>query len=425
MMKTISIVGLLWGDEGKGKIVDLLSERADIVVRYQGGTNAGHTVYYQGEAIALHLVPSGIFNKNTICVIGNGCVVDLGCLIDEIACLEKRGIDVRERLRISKRAHITFPFHIFEDKRSEEIRGGGKIGTTARGIGPSYTDKSSRLGIRIGDLLHPELFKVKLKAHFDAKQAVREHFEEERILEEYAQIAETLKCCFIDAVSFLNKRIDKGDRVLFEGAQGTLLDIDLGTYPFVTSSNPTVGGVSTGTGVPPSKIGKVIGVAKAYATRVGAGPFPTEFEERFQDEFRTSAKEFGATTGRPRKCGWFDTVAIGYACMVNGVSSIILTKLDCLSGFKVLKICVGYASKKGTPLASFPSHIDEVALATPVYEEISGWQEEIQGVTDEQQLPPAARQYISRLEELLNVNVALISTGPDRNDIIVREELWS
>ncbi len=357
-------------------------------------------------------------------MIGNGCVIDLKCLADEIALLEERGINVRDRLRISKRAHITFPFHIFQDKRSEEIRGTGKIGTTARGIGPSYTDKSSRLGIRIVDMLHPEHLAEKLEAHFAAKQAVREKFKDENVLEEYITIAGTLKSCFIDTVSFLNERIDKGDRVLFEGAQGTLLDIDLGTYPFVTSSNPTVGGVSTGTGVPSGKISKVIGIAKAYATRVGAGPFPTEFEEHFQDRFRKSAKEYGATTGRPRKCGWFDTVAIGYACMVNGVSSIVLTKLDCLSGVETLKICVGYTSEKGEPLSSFPSHIDELAHVTAVYEDITGWQEDIRGVTDEHQLPRAAQRYIGRLEELLNVNVAIISTGPHRNDIIVRETIW-
>jgi adenylosuccinate synthase len=423
-MKTIAVIGLLWGDEGKGKIVDLLSEHADIVVRYQGGTNAGHTVCYRDETIALHLVPSGIFNKDTICVIGNGCVVDLRCLVDEITLLEDRGIDVRDRLRISRRAHITFPFHILQDKRSEEIRGSGKIGTTARGIGPSYTDKSSRLGIRIDDMLHPEELKMKLKALWTTKPAVREQWKEERVFDEYIRIAETLKPCFTDTVSFLNERIDKGSRVLFEGAQGTLLDVDLGTYPFVTSSNPTIGGVATGTGVPPRKIGKVVGVAKAYATRVGAGPFPTEFEEHFQEQFRLSAKEFGATTGRPRKCGWFDTVAIRYACMVNGVSSMVLTKLDCLSGVGTLKICVGYRSEKREPLSSFPSHRDELAHLTPVYEEIPGWQEAVEGVTEEHKLPEAARAYIRRLEELLDVRIALISTGPGRNDIIMREALW-
>lgn len=423
-MKTLSVVGLLWGDEGKGKIVDLLSEQADIVVRYQGGTNAGHTVYYQGEAIALHLIPSGIFNKKTVCVIGNGCVVDLKCLADEIAHLEKLGIAVRDRLWISKRAHITFPFHLFQDKRSEELRGGEKIGTTVRGIGPSYSDKTSRLGIRIGDLLYPEQFRTKLKTNLDARPDVRKAFTEACLLEEYLALAEELKSCFIDTVSFLNERIARGSRVLFEGAQGTLLDIDLGTYPYVTSSNPTVGGVATGTGVPPGKIDRVIGIAKAYATRVGAGPFPTEFEAAFQDTFRASANEFGATTGRPRKCGWFDTVAIRYACMVNGVTSMVVTKLDCLSGVEVLKVCTGYTSAQGTPLISFPSHIEELAHVVPVYEEMSGWQDRIQGITEERQLPRAAQHYIGRLEELLKVHVALVSTGPDRNDIIVREPLW-
>ncbi len=424
MMKTISVIGLHWGDEGKGKIVDLLSEHADIVVRYQGGTNAGHTVHYNGEEIALHLVPSGIFRKKVICVIGSGCVIDLGCLAEEIKLLEERGITVRNRLRISKRAHVTFPFHLLEDKSCEERRGGGKIGTTARGIGPTYTDKASRSGIRIGDLLHEEYFRTRLKGLIDAKEATGIQCREAEIVENYLEIAKNLAGCFADTVWFLNSEIEKGSRVLFEGAQGTLLDMDLGTYPFVTSSNPTTGGISTGTGVAPKRIDKVIGVAKAYATRVGAGPFPTEFEAPFEEAFRASAKEFGATTGRPRKCGWFDAMAIGYACMVNGVSSMVLTKLDCLSGVEVLKICVGYAHRDGKPLTSYPSHIEELRRVVPVYEEMPGWHEKIDGITDAEHLPAPARHYVNRLEELLKVKIGLISTGPERDDVIVRETLW-
>lgn len=423
-MKTISVVGLHWGDEGKGKIVDLLSEHADIVVRYQGGTNAGHTVHHGGEEIALHLVPSGIFRKRTTCVIGSGCVVDLECLAREIRLLEERGLEVRDRLLISKRAHVTFPFHLVEDKRSEERKGGEKIGTTARGIGPTYTDKASRSGIRIGDLLYPEYFRMRLTAQINAKGASGAQIDERSVFDEYMAIAEDLKSCFIDTVWFLNERIERGSRVLFEGAQGTLLDIDLGTYPFVTSSNPTAGGISTGTGIAPCRIDRIIGVAKAYATRVGAGPFPTEFEGHFQEEFRASAKEFGATTGRPRKCGWFDAMAIEYALMVNGVSSLVLTKLDCLSGVESLKICVGYATEDGRRLSSFPSHIEELAHIVPVYEEMPGWKEAIRGVTDEQQLPPEARQYVERIEELLSVKVGIVSTGPEREDIIMRQMLW-
>ncbi len=423
-MNTIAVIGLLWGDEGKGKIVDLLGEGADIIVRYQGGTNAGHTVYHNGSPLVLHLIPSGIFNKKVICVIGNGCVIDLISLDKEIKLLEKEGIKVKGRLFISKRAHVTFPFHIFEDKKSEKEKGSKNLGTTSRGIGPTYVDKFARTGVQIVDFLYPDELESKLRVNFDCKRGMVEQYSVPSIIDGSLPIAESLKEYFIDAVHYINVKINEGKKVLFEGAQGTLLDIDLGTYPYVTSSNPTVGGICTGTGVPASKIKNVIGVTKAYATRVGKGPFPTEFEEKFQEQFRTDASEFGATTGRPRKCGWFDAFAIKYACMVNGIQSIAVTKLDCLSGIRKIKIGVGYRARDQKQLESFPVHQQLLSEVVPMYEEFDGWSEDIRGVRSEKDLPAAALDYLKALECILNVRVVLVSTGPGREDTIVREDPW-
>jgi len=425
-MNTIAVIGLLWGDEGKGKIVDRLSEKADIVVRYQGGTNAGHTVYYRGKPLPLHLIPSGIFNKGTVCVIGNGCVIDMKSLYEEILLLEKVGIDVKGRLFISARAHVTFPFHLYEDRRMEEVKGSRRLGTTFKGIGPTYADKYARIGIRAADILCPRDLKTLIEFNLKTKEGIDKEFDLELLIEDYLSITEKLKkyIHILDTVLFLNSEIDKGKKVLFEGAQGTLLDVDLGTYPYVTSSNPTVGGICTGTGVPAAKIKRVIGVAKAYATRVGEGPFPTEFEEDFEEHFRKTANEYGATTGRPRKCGWFDAVGIRYACMVNGVTSIAIAKLDCLSGIKKIKVCVDYRTLDGKNLPSFTADIRKLFEVKPVYEEFSGWSEDIRGITKLEALPAEALEYLKALEAILETKIVIISTGPDRKETIVKEEIW-
>jgi len=423
-MNTIAVIGMLWGDEGKGKIVDLLSENADIVVRYQGGTNAGHTVYFKGKPLVLHMIPSGIFNEKTVCVIGNGCVVDLQSLQEEILLLEKEGVDIRGRLFISNRAHVTFPFHIEKDKSLEKRKGSAKLGTTFKGIGPSYTDKYARVGIRFVDILKRQKLESLLESNLDTKPGMRKEFDIKSISENYAKIAVELEDYIIDTVSFLNKQIDENKKVVFEGAQGTLLDIDFGTYPYVTSSNPTVGGVCTGTGVPARKIGKVIGVAKAYATRVGEGPFPTQFEQAFEEDFRKNAKEYGATTGRPRRCGWFDAVGVGYSKMINGVSSISVTKLDCLSGVDKIKVCVGYGTEEKNGGTLFPPDAADLAKVKPVYEEFEGWKEDIRGISSERKLPSNAIKYLQALEEILKTDISIISTGPDRKETILRGKLW-
>jgi len=423
-MNTIAVIGLLWGDEGKGKIVDLLSARADVVARYQGGTNAGHTVYYKGKPIPLHLIPSGIFNSKTVCIIGNGCVVDLKSLYEEILLLKNEGVDVDGRLFVSDRAHITFPFHILEDRENEKLKGSHKLGTTFKGVGPTYTDKHARSGIRIADLLREdnieELFDLNLKT----KKAIAKNFDIKKLAEEYSVLIDKLKGYFIDTVKFLNEEIDNNKRVLFESAQGTLLDVDLGTYPYVTSSNPTIGGVFTGTGIPPLKLKNVIGVTKSYATRVGAGPLPTEFPNEFEEKFRKTAREFGATTGRPRRCGWFDTVGVRYSCMVNGVKYIAITKLDCLSGIEKIKVCTGYKTQNGKLFTSFPANARLLEKISPVYEKFAGWKEDIRGINKLNALPKEALSYVKALEDLLKVKVALISTGPDRKDTIVKEKVW-
>jgi len=423
-MNTLAVIGLLWGDEGKGKIVDLLSEDADVVVRYQGGTNAGHTVFYKGKPLSLHLIPSGIFNDKTICVIGNGCVVDFTELYEEILLLEKEGVDIRGRLFISERAHITFPFHIEIDKRMESAMGSSRIGTTFRGVGPTYTDKYARTGVRIVDLFYPEELKKLLELNLKTKKDMCKEINVASLVSDFLTIADKVKGFVIDTVSFLNEEIDNGKRVLFEGAQGNLLDVDLGTYPYVTSSHPTVGGICSGAGVSASRLKRVIGVSKAYATRVGQGAFPTEFEEDFEEDFRKDAKEFGSTTGRPRKCGWFDAVAVKYGCIVNGVNSIALTKLDCLSGLKKIKVCVDYKSPDGKKLSSFPADTRILSRVKPVYVEMEGWTEEIRGIKKIEALPRKTIDYIKALKKILNVDIVIISTGPEREETIVRKKIW-
>ncbi len=423
-MNTVAIIGMLWGDEGKGKIVDLLSEQANIVVRYQGGTNAGHTVCFKGKPLPLHMIPSGIFNEKTVCVIGNGCVINLKSLYEEILLLESEGVDVRGRLFISKRAHVTFPFHIEIDKNIEKKKGSRKLGTTFKGIGPCYTDKFARVGIRVVDMLQREELEALLESYFSTFTGRKDEFDIKCIAEDYTKIVQELGDYIIDTVSFLNREIDGNKRVVFESAQGTLLDVDFGTYPYVTSSNPTIGGVCTGTGVASNKIGRVIGVAKAYSTRVGKGPFPTQFEEGFEEPFRKKAKEYGATTGRPRRCGWFDAVGVGYSQMINGVSSIALTKLDCLSGVDKIKVCVAYKINGKNGKASFPPDTASLSRTKPVYEKFDGWEEDIRGVNNEKALPRNAIKYFKALEDILRIKISIVSTGPDRKDTILREKIW-
>jgi adenylosuccinate synthase len=423
-MSVIAVVGLLWGDEGKGKIVDLLSHKAALVVRYQGGTNAGHTVYFKGEPLPLHLVPSGIFNKETVCVIGNGCVIDLKKLYEEIVFLEKEGIDIKGRLFISDRAHVTFPFHIEEDEKGERDKGKQKVGTTAKGVGPTYTDKHARIGIRMVDILSAKTLRRTLKLNLKTKKYPNREKRIERIMDDISPIVKKIKECVVDTVFFLNEEIDKKKNILFEGAQGSLLDIDFGTYPYVTSSNPTVGGICTGSGVSASRIERVLGVTKAYATRVGKGPFPTKFEDDFEEQFRKEAKEFGATTGRPRRCGWFDSVGVRYGCMINGVTSMAITKLDCLAGIEKLKVCVAYKNKDGQKVTSFPADTGIISETEPVYEEFEGWEEDIRGVSTERRLPGAARNYLQALEDIVKVRIDIVSTGPGRKETIVRNNIW-
>jgi len=377
------IIGAQWGDEGKGKIVDLMSQNADIVVRVQGGANAGHTIIVDGTKFVMHLIPSGILHPKTICVIGHGVVIDPEVLLQEIELLKKAGISVEGRLFVSNRAHIVLPKHKEADKRNEQSAS-KPIGTTGRGIGPAYSDKVSRVGLRVVDF-------IKTDHRFDGFVA--------------------------DTSAFLNQAIRDKKNIIIEGAQGALLDIDLGTYPYVTSSNTTSGGACTGSGIGPTKIDEVIGIAKAYTTRVGEGPFPTELLDEQGNQLRERGKEFGATTGRPRRCGWFDAFVVRYACEVNGVDEIVMTKLDVLDNFKTIKICTGY-EYNGKQLASFPADIEILTKVMPVYEELPGWQTNTAGITDFEKLPTQAKRYLQRIEELIGVKIGMISVGAERNQTI-------
>jgi adenylosuccinate synthase len=419
------VVGSQWGDEGKGKLIDILSQDTDITVRYQGGNNAGHTVVVKDREYIFHLLPSAILHKGKSCVIGNGVVVDPQALIEEIEGLEKKGIKVSpQRLKISDRCHIVMPYHRILDSLREQVRK-NKIGTTGRGIGPCYADKVSRCGIRAGDLLNPALFRSKLEDNLAEKNEIyakvfqASKFDLEAVYREYLAYGKRLAPYITDTVIYLNEAIDRKKKVLFEGAQGTFLDIDFGTYPFVTSSNSIVGGVCSGSGVAPTKIDKAIACVKAYTTRVGEGPFPTEFTDRLKDEIRLKGKEFGATTGRPRRCGWFDAVLVRYSLIINGISELAIMKLDVLDELKKIKICTAY-QYKGKTIKNFPTDLDVLWKAKPVYEESDGWQRPISGIKKFRDLPPNARKYIKRLEELLKVGVKYISVGTKRDQIIVR-----
>jgi adenylosuccinate synthase len=425
-LKSIIVVGAQWGDEGKGKIVDIYSEFADTVVRSTGGNNAGHTLVVKGEKFIFHLIPSGILHPGKKCVIANGVVVDPKVLLGEIGRLKERGyLKDDGQLKVGLLANIIMPYHIVLDRAREEKLGSRKIGTTARGIGPCYEDKIARTGIRACELIQPETFAEKLKSSLELKNfllknyygAGEVHFQ--ATLDEYLEYGERLKPYLMDTSAFLNEEFKRGAKVLFEGAQGTLLDIDHGTYPFVTSSNTTAGGACTGSGVPPTKIGGVVGVSKAYATRVGGGPFPTELFDEEGQRIRDRGNEYGSTTGRPRRCGWFDAPVVRYANRLNGLSSIALTKLDVLSGLPRIKVCVAYEIG-GVRRHEVPLSLAEFEQAKPVYEQAEGWKEDISAAKEFGDLPKAAQKYVRLVEELSGVEISLVSVGADRNQTIMR-----
>ncbi|MBI3611173.1 MAG: adenylosuccinate synthase [Nitrospirae bacterium] len=429
-MSALVVVGTQWGDEGKGKIVDLLSERADGVVRYQGGHNAGHTVVLGRETFVLHLVPSGILHPGKLCVIGNGVVVDPAALLEEAGHLEKRGISVRGRLHVSSNAHLIMPYHKAIEKESERLKGARRIGTTGRGIGPAYVDKMARIGIRVGDLLEPDLFREKLMANLTEMNYLLEQlykverFDLEKVYREYIGYADAIRDYIADTTLIVNHWIDEGKRVLFEGAQGTHLDVDHGTYPYVTSSNATAGGACTGTGVGPTRITTVVGVVKAYTTRVGSGPFPSELKDDVGVQLQERGHEFGATTGRPRRCGWFDAVLVRFAVRVNGLAGVAVTKLDVLDACDEIKICIGYRYL-GTTLNEMPSSLTALEACEPIYETMAGWRCSTTGMKSYDQLPIHAKAYLSRLEELMGCRIFLVSTGTRREEAIVLDDPYT
>jgi adenylosuccinate synthase len=418
----LAVLGAQWGDEGKGKIVDLLTPHFSIVARYQGGHNAGHTVFVDGAKFILRLIPSGILHAGTTCVIGNGVVIDPQALFEEIDELTRHGIDVTNRILISDKAHLILPYHRDLDLLSEARRGERKIGTTSRGIGPAYEDKIARRGIRVGDLADPAALEQNVRDNVTARNRLVQDstMDWKPVLTQLLRHAERMRPMMCDVSVLLTDAMRQGRSILFEGAQGTLLDIDHGTYPYVTSSNASVGGVATGLGIPPRAIGRVLGVAKAYTTRVGEGPLPTELSGEMGNRLRESGNEYGAVTGRPRRCGWFDAVAVRYAVRINGLDGLALTKLDVLDGLERIDICTAYRCADRT-LTEFPSDVAQLAQCEPVYESMPGWTTPTAGVRDFDRLPAAARNYIARLEEVSGVRAAIVSTGSERDDTIVRD----
>jgi adenylosuccinate synthase len=415
------IVGAQWGDEGKGKIVDMLSEGVDIVARYQGGANAGHTVCIGDKEYVLHLIPSGIFHRHITCVIGNGTVIDPTALMDEIHTLSEAGIDIRGRLLISHNAHLIMPYHKQLDSIREQTS--NKIGTTGRGIGPAYIDKFLRTGIRIVDLLDRDVLARKLKANIEEKNQIlskiygEQMIDVDSIIREYQEFDEKIDEYITDTAAYLNSALKQGKKVIAEGAQGALLDVDHGTYPFVTSSNPTAGGACTGLGIPPTSINAIIGIVKAYSTRVGNGPFPTEQNGSAGEQLRAIGHEFGATTGRPRRCGWFDAVVLRYSAMVNGIDTIAITKLDVLDSFATIPICIAY-EVNGKRLKSFPTDVATLERITPVYETLEGWNCSLSPITTYSQLPENARRYVQAIADTTGTTVSIISVGPRRDQTI-------
>ncbi|WP_113906983.1 adenylosuccinate synthase [Aliidiomarina celeris] len=425
MGKNVVILGTQWGDEGKGKIVDLLTDQATYVVRYQGGHNAGHTLVIDGEKTVLHLIPSGILRDNVTCVIGNGVVLSPDALMEEVTMLEKRGIPVRERLLISESCPLILPYHIALDQARELARGKKAIGTTGRGIGPAYEDKVARRALRVGDLFHPVRMEEKLREVMETHNfMLREYYKQseinvEDVIAHCHELATILRPMIADVPGLLDKARKEGHSIMFEGAQGTLLDIDHGTYPYVTSSNTTAGGVATGAGFGPRYLDYVLGIVKAYTTRVGSGPFPTELGCNVGQHLGVAGHEFGATTGRKRRTGWFDAVAMRRAVQINSISGLCLTKLDVLDGLDEVKICTGYKLPDGTVTELPPMAAEDYEQVTPVYETMPGWSEKTEGVTKHEGLPSNALAYIARIEALLGVPVDIISTGPDRVETII------
>ena len=429
-MKTVAIVGSQWGDEGKGKVIDYLATQADVVVRGQGGNNAGHTLVVGSKKFALRLIPSGVLNPNTVNVIGNGIVFDPKGFLEEIEMLKKDDIDT-SNIKISDRAHVVFPYHKELDGLAEEARGDNKIGTTKKGIGPCYMDKTERSGIRICDLMDKDIFEKKLRPQVEAKNKIVKNiygkeedlFDFDTIYNEYLGYAEQIRNYVTDTSVVVYDAIKAGKKVLFEGAQGTLLDLDLGTYPYVTSSHPTSGGFAIGAGVGPNMIKDVVGIVKAYTTRVGEGPFVTELDNEIGERIRVQGNEFGTVTGRSRRCGWFDAVIVRYATRVNGLTSISLMLLDVLTGFDTIKICTAY--KMGDKiLTEFPASLEDLAKCEPVYEEFEGWTEDLTEVENYDDLPENAKKYVEKIEELTGVSVDMVSVGPKRTQTIVRKNIF-
>ncbi|BBB27396.1 adenylosuccinate synthase [Amphritea japonica] len=424
MGKNVVVLGTQWGDEGKGKIVDLLTDQASVVARFQGGHNAGHTLVIDGEKTVLHLIPSGVLRENVLCLIGNGVVLSPEALLKEIKELEDKGVPVRERLRLSPACPLILQYHVALDVAREKARGNAKIGTTGRGIGPAYEDKVARRGLRLDDLMNPERFAEKLKEVMEYHNFMLQNYYQaepvsyDAVLKEALEMAEVMRPMVADVTSMLHGYRERGESIMFEGAQGSLLDIDHGTYPYVTSSNTTAGGTSTGSGFGPLYLDYILGITKAYTTRVGSGPFPTQLDCAIGDRLAERGHEFGATTGRARRCGWFDAVALKHAIQINSVSGVCLTKLDVLDGLESIEICVGYKDAEGNVVTSLSGSEDYDAVE-PVYESMPGWTETTLGAQSLDQLPAAAVAYIKRLEELIGAPIDIISTGPDRVETIV------
>jgi len=424
-MPAVVGVGVQWGDEGKGKVVDILAEHADIVVRYQGGSNAGHTLVVGDEKTVLHQVPSGVLHAGKVCVIGNGVVVDPAALIEEIDALQARGyLEDESLLKISDRAHLIMPYHRAIDQARERLRGEGRIGTTGRGIGPTYEDKMARIGLRFAELVDQQLFAEALRATIGEKNTYlrtilgEQALDYDHIVEQYGQLRERLAPLVIDASLYLDRALAAGRRVLFEGAQGTMLDVDHGTYPYVTSSNTVAASACTGGGIAPNRITSVVGITKAYTTRVGSGPFPTELLDDLGQKLQHDGEEFGATTGRPRRCGWFDAVVARHAVRLNGLNGLAVTKLDVLTGFKSIRVCVGY-DLDGKRINEVPASLTQYNAVRPLYEEFPGWDEPIAKARSLDDLPTNAQRYLSALEELTATPVFMVSVGARRQDTII------
>lgn len=427
-MATAMVLGTQWGDEGKGKIVDYLAQKADVVIRSQGGNNAGHTVVADGQSFALRLLPSGILFSEKTCIIGNGVVVNPEVLLEEIDGMVKKGVTI-SKLEVSTRAHVIMPYHIRIDEEDEKLRGDDKIGTTKNGIGPCYADKINRVGIRIGDLMDRDVFYQKLKTNLELKNRLFatyyncEGFDFEEIFTKYTALAERIRPYVKDTEYSANQYIKEGKKVLFEGAQATMLDLDHGTYPFVTSSNPTAGGACVGSGVGPRMMSNIIGVVKAYTTRVGAGPFPAEQSNKIGEYLRETGHEFGTVTGRSRRCGWFDSVVVRYAAMLNSLDYLAITRLDILDGLDIINICKGYMYK-GIELKEYPESLNILQDVEPVYEELPGWKTDISGCKSYDELPENARYYVERISQLVGVPLGIVSVGPDRSQTIVLHDVF-